>query len=125
MLPLAVVAAILAGPIVTVLFGPAFAAGALPLMILLATIPIAAVRTIILYSFTAAGRPWAVPLSSGPGAVINLLLNIVLIPRFGMVGAATTTLVAEIVVAAVAAWQARGLLARIDWLGRPPRIASD
>jgi O-antigen/teichoic acid export membrane protein len=125
MLPIAVVAAILARPIVTVLFGPAFAAGALPLMILLATIPIAAVRTIILYSFTAAGRPWAVPLSSGPGAVINLLLNIILIPRFGMVGAAATTLVAEIAVATVAAWQARGLLARIDWLGRRPRIASD
>jgi O-antigen/teichoic acid export membrane protein len=118
-LPAAILGALFARPVIELLFGSEYIDGAVPLTILLCTVPIAAFRTILLYSFTASGRPWAVPLSSGPGAVVNVILNVMLIPVLGMVGAAVTTLVAEIVVTAVAAWQARSMLRLIRWRSWP------
>jgi O-antigen/teichoic acid export membrane protein len=113
--PIAIVVALASLVIMTSLFGAPYASGAAPLTILVVSVPIAAVRIVILYSFTASGRPWAVPVSSGPGAAINLGLNLALIPTFGMVGAAVTTVVAELAVTAVAIVQARATLRQIPW----------
>ena len=118
-LPVSIGCVIFAAPILEILFGSSYGVAAVPFAVLAATVPIAAFRTILLYSFTASGRPWAVPISSGPGAVINISLNLMVIPTYGMLGAAVSTLVAELVVTVVAAWQARGTLRRIAWLRWP------
>ncbi len=43
------------------------------------------------------------------GAVVNVVLNVVLIPPFGILGAAGATLVAQVAVGAVTSWQYRAL----------------
>jgi O-antigen/teichoic acid export membrane protein len=114
-LPVALGAAILAGPILAALFGPTFADGADPFALLLLSVPISSFGSLILYSLVAVRRNWALPISSGCGAVVNVVLNLLLIPRYGMMGAASATLAAVSVVLAVAFLQGRKNLPRVGW----------
>lgn len=90
----AVPLALLAGPIVQLLFGPAYAetAGVLRAHVasfLFTTLGIARGRFLI-----ADGRTWFAFASTALGAGVNVLLNLVLIPRHGAVGAAWATVAA-------------------------------
>lgn len=49
-------------------------------------------------------KTWLVPITNGIAAVVNILLNILLIPRFGYMGAASVTVVTYVVFA-LAAWR--------------------
>ena len=55
----------------------------------------------------AAGRTQAVALAMGTAAVLNLVLNVLLIPRWGLAGAASATLVAYAGLAIGTAWLAQ------------------
>jgi O-antigen/teichoic acid export membrane protein len=114
-LPLAVGGAILAQPILVALFGPQFADGAAPFALLLLSVPLSSFGSLILYSLVAARRHWALPIGSACGAFVNVALNLLLIPRFGMMGAAWATIAAVSVVLAVAVMQARSFLPRFAW----------
>lgn len=80
------------------LFGPAYASGSAPFAILMATA--ALVFVTINYGTTALalGLERANAIAVTLGAVVNLALNFVLIPPFGMKGAAFATLAAEVTV---------------------------
>ena len=70
------------------IFGPGFAAGSLSMMILCIGQMVNAATGSVGFMLMMTGRPFADLLNSGLLCVINVLLNIYLIPRYGIVGAA-------------------------------------
>lgn len=97
-LPIALAGTFYAGPIMTFLFGPAYSNGAPALQILIWQVFTVFSNISFAYHLLAAGQNRLYFISVTAGAVINLALNLVLIPAYGMMGATVTTIVAEVVV---------------------------
>lgn len=95
MLPLCVGIAILASPVIRVLFGPAFDASALVLAIhIFSGIPVALGSVQDLWNLNE--KKNALPLKKAlTGVVVNICLNLLLIPRYGAVGSAMATVVSH------------------------------
>jgi O-antigen/teichoic acid export membrane protein len=93
MVPLAVVAALLAPWAVRTLYGEAFLPAATPFMILCASMVFYSISTVISNYLSAIGFPPAVIGIWAVVALLNLGLNAVLIPRFNIVGAAWSSLI--------------------------------
>jgi O-antigen/teichoic acid export membrane protein len=90
-LPMFVVIALMPQDVIRIVFGPGFLAGSIPLVILstaqLINVATGAVGFMLI--MTGRQKPWLV--ISAVMAAGNILLNIVLIPRLGLVGAAWAT----------------------------------
>ena len=82
-------------PMVTPLFGRAFQSGRLPLALILVATAVSTLSAPLgaLYLGVGRDRDFALVLAAGAG--INVLANLVAIPRFGMNGAAATTVASE------------------------------
>jgi len=83
-----------AGPVLALLYGAAFAGATVPALILLAGLlseGLAGLLTAYLYGI---GRPGANSLAMAAGVVVTVVLDIVLIPAHGAVGAAIASAVA-------------------------------
>lgn len=94
-IPLVTGGMMLAEPIMRIVFGSAYAGGSLALRILLPSIGFIFLHAVAGSTLVALGRvklEWGI---MSLGAVLNILLNIVLIPRYGIVGAAWATLASE------------------------------
>jgi O-antigen/teichoic acid export membrane protein len=91
------------------LFGPAFAAGYLPLLVLSAGQMVNAASGSVGYLLTMAGHPAEVSRAMALAAVLNAAGNALLIPRFGAVGAAASTAGAMILWNLVLVWRVRRL----------------
>ena len=90
-------AATLASPLVTTLYGAAFARAASTLQVLLVA-GIAQTGNAFLHKgLVARGRERSLPFAQGAQALVNVVLNVVLVPRYGAFGAALATLVCECV----------------------------
>lgn len=107
----ALAGAILVGhDLVPRLFGPKYAAGATPFILLMAA------AALVLFTLSygimqiAVGDERHYALAVTLGAVTNVAINAVAIPLFGMVGAASATLAAEVVVFAYVYVRLRGIL---------------
>ncbi len=109
-MPVAVGGALIAPLIVQVLFGPAYAAGAAALQVLVLAVPIGALREIAVASLIARHREQALLRVNIVATLVNVSLNLVLIPRFGLVGAAWATVVSEAVRLGVALVAARRVI---------------
>jgi O-antigen/teichoic acid export membrane protein len=96
-IPIVVGGAMLAEPIVRLAFGPSFVRSALALRILVATVPLFAVRDIAMRAVMTKGREDLIFSISWQSAVLNVALNLLLVPPFGMAGAATATVLTEAV----------------------------
>ncbi|MEP6571592.1 MAG: flippase [Gemmatimonadota bacterium] len=94
-LPVAVGGALLAGLIIRVVFGPTYHPGALALMILIVSVPVSFFRNVAQAALVAVDRQDAILRTSVIAAGINLTLNALLVPRFGIPGAASATLATE------------------------------
>ena len=109
-LPIAAVGFVLAGPTVTLLFGSAYAAAGGVLQLLAAgfvvVFPLCALHAVAL---SAGAGSWLLR-AAVIGCVLNVGLNLVLIPRFGMYGAAAATVAGEAVSMTVLAWGLRTYL---------------
>ena len=111
--PTAVGAAILSGPIVNLLYGAEFhkAGGALTLLALTITLaPISALTSQLLYA-QGAGR--AVGLIYAAVFLENVVVNLILIPRYSLNGAAAGTSISEMLVSATLLFYARNLCGRL------------
>jgi O-antigen/teichoic acid export membrane protein len=108
--PVAIAGSFAAEPAVTVLFGAAYAAGGTPLAVLLWSVVLAFLSSTVSYALAAAGRGWLLTTASAAGATVNVVLNLLLIPEFGMLGAAAATVAAEATVLAVVGRAARSLV---------------
>ena len=82
------------------LFGPAYADGSAPFAILMATAALVFVTLNYGTTAMAIGLERSNAVAVTLGAVVNLGLNFIVIPPYGMVGAALATLAAEVVVIA-------------------------
>ncbi|HXF94913.1 MAG TPA: flippase [Gemmatimonadales bacterium] len=94
-LPVAVGGTLLAGPIVSLLYGPDYAPAGLPFALLVWSIPLCLARDVPIMALLAEGRERAVFRLTALAAVVSTLLNLALIPRFGLLGAALATILTE------------------------------
>jgi O-antigen/teichoic acid export membrane protein len=106
-IPLAVGGTIVAPLLVTVVFGDDFAPSARVLAVLVWSLPLLLLRSVIQAALIAHGRQDFVLRTTFAAALTNVTLNFIAVPLYGMVGAAVTTVVADVVRLIVAAAYAR------------------
>lgn len=116
--PAAVVLIVVGGPILGFVYGSEFAAGAMALAILsigqLGNVAAGSVGNILNMS----GHERDTVLASGAAAVVNLVLNLALIPPFGIEGAATATMTSLILWNAILVhrvWRRTGVVSVAWW----------
>jgi O-antigen/teichoic acid export membrane protein len=95
-LPIAVGTALVAPQIVGAVFGAKFEPSAAPLAVLIASLPFFLYKDVALVALVVAGRERAILRMTAIAVAFNLALNFLVIPRFGMAGAAATTLATEV-----------------------------
>lgn len=96
-IPMGVGGAMLAGPIILLLFGQAYAPSVPVLRILVWSVVLVILRGTFDHGMVAANHSGVVLRCAMASAGTNIVLNILLIPNYGMLGAASATLVSEIV----------------------------
>jgi len=96
-IPMAVGLSVLSGRIIGFLYGEAYLASAQALTVLSWVVVLLFPTSLYLYLYTALGRQRAYTLCVGASLGINIVLDLVLIPMFGFMGACYATLIAEIV----------------------------
>jgi len=112
-IPMAVGAAILAGPIIALLYGPQYHHAAAALVLLAPTItlfPVSALSSQLLY---AQNVRRVVATTYAVVFVENVALNLVMIPLFSLNGAAVGTTISEILVAGTLLFRSRSLHGRM------------
>jgi O-antigen/teichoic acid export membrane protein len=121
-LPLGVGATFLAEPIIGLVFGPDYAPGAPALRLLGWSAALTVLRGTFRQGLLAAGHQTLDLGCSAFSVALNVVLNIVLIPRYGIVGAAGATLVSEAAWLGLAIYLFRGhvmSLSLLSLLWRP------
>jgi len=94
-IPMAVGAFLLSDEIILLLYGEAFGRSAAALQILSWTLALSFLTVVVTYSLVAAGRVLMMAAFNALGVLANVLLNLVLIPRYSFLGAATATVACE------------------------------
>ena len=97
MAAICLLAAALGGPAILFAYGQAYEPAIRPFLLLLPGVFFLALQTIYMQDFAARGMPPIVYLVPGAGFVVNVLLNMFLIPRFGIAAASVTSSVAYFV----------------------------
>ena len=105
-LPFSLVTSLLAGDIVTLLFGPLFRPGATALAILVWSSPVWATNMVVAGALRGARRDSWLAATTGFGVILNLGLNAWAIPAFGLDGAAAVTVGTEVAVLLAQGWLA-------------------
>ena len=106
-MPVAIGGALLAPLLIELLFGRAYVDGATALQVLVLSVPVAALREMSVAALIARHREPALLRVNITAAVVNVSLNLALIPVFGLAGAAWATVVSEVVRLGVALVAAR------------------
>lgn len=106
-----------AGQLITSLYGAAYAGGADAARIVVGSGVLAYFTSLALITLVAVGRHGRYPLIALVGLLINLGLNLVLIPEYSYLGAALATLTTDVVVVGWMCWEVR----RVDGLRPLPR----
>jgi len=127
----AAVALVVAGPagwLVTLFYGPSYAAATPAFRVLLVAAPLFFLNYALTHQLIGWDRQKVYAGVSAAALVANLTLDVALVPRFGLVGAAWATVATEVVVTAgcvaALAWRgarrypARGLRLATLWTGR-------
>lgn len=95
-LPTAVGTTLLAGGIIQLVFGEGYEASAWALTILIWSVPLSLFRTVPMAGLIARKRQDLLLRTTTGAAVMNVVLNIILIPPYGIAGAAGATLATEL-----------------------------
>jgi O-antigen/teichoic acid export membrane protein len=125
-MPVALVLVDCSGWIVELLFGSSFRASAAPLRWLAWSLPAVTFRAVFRNLLLTSHQEVTNLLLSFLTALFNVVLNLALIPPFGIVGAAVATLASEMLLLGAAAWRVRASLGPLGIL-RPsvgPLVAS-
>jgi O-antigen/teichoic acid export membrane protein len=99
--PLAFGGTLLAERIIILIYGAEFSGAVTAFRILIWAIPLTSVQTIFAFGLLGCHREKKYSLGMVIGTVLNVLLNVLLIPRFGIAGAAVATIFSEIVMLTV------------------------
>ena len=100
-------AAACAGPLVVLVLPPAYHQAPFVIPVLVLGITIQATTSFVSTSLNVARRTSRIPLAAGMGAAGSLLGSLLLVPRFGVMGAAYGVLCGQIVFAVSTAWLAQ------------------
>jgi len=114
-LPVAVGAVALAGPIISLLYGGQYHRSAVALAVLAPTVVLFAISALTSQLFFAQARRPVVAIVYALVGLENIALNLVLIPRFSLVGAAAGTSISELLVAGSLMVLAGDLHGRLDF----------
>ena len=106
-LPVAIGGAMLAGPIIGLVFGGDYAPSGPALALLIWSVPIAILRDLPVTALMSRGLERKILRLTGQAAVVNLVLNLALVPALGIRGAAIATVATEVVRMALAIAAAR------------------
>jgi O-antigen/teichoic acid export membrane protein len=115
---LAVPMALLAPVLLPVAFGPQFRAAVVPAWILLAGLAGTGVVAVFAAFLTGDGRPGLVSAAFGAGLVVTVALDLLLIPRYGVVGASWASTAAYLTTTAVVVACFRSQTGRVREQGR-------
>ncbi|HEY6925505.1 MAG TPA: polysaccharide biosynthesis C-terminal domain-containing protein [Steroidobacteraceae bacterium] len=99
-----------AEPIVTLLAGPDYTSSARPLRIIAAAASFMGLTSILRFGAIALDQQSRMARADLAGVAFALVVNLILIPQLGLMGAAVGRLVGDIVTLAVAAWSLRAYL---------------
>jgi len=113
--PLAVGGWLVAEPLLRSMFTFEFSAAGAALAVLIWSVPISLVRTVSLAALLSRERQDMVLQTTTSSAVVNLMLNVALIPRFGILGAAYATVLTELMRAGLALY----FIKRLGYPGLP------
>ena len=103
-LPIALGGAMIAPAMIGTVFGDAYLRSIPALAVLICALPFTMSKEVDLIALVVAGRETTVMRMTALAVLVNLTLNLILIPKYGMMGAAWSTLATEV---------ARALFARI------------
>ncbi|MEY9874750.1 O-antigen/teichoic acid export membrane protein [Streptacidiphilus sp. MAP12-33] len=120
--PVVAGAAVLALP---VLYGRAFHGAVLPALILLVGLAVEGAAAVSSAHLCGVGRPGANSLGMGAGVVITVVLDILLIPRHGAVGAAVASSVAYLVTTSMLTTISHAVARRASNRAAPPTASRD
>jgi O-antigen/teichoic acid export membrane protein len=124
-LPMVTGGILLASPLLTHLFGPEYGEGATALRLLLVSIACIYLHGVFGQALLAYDRTRILMWIQALGAILNIGLNLVLIPSHGIVGAAVATVIAEALILILDAVACRRLGLRPDfWTLIKPAVAS-
>ena len=124
-IPLGVGGTLLAKPIIELVYGAQYAGSVLPFQLLIWNVAVLYVDLIFPQLLNAANRQKLYAAAVTVGAAVNMLFNFLLIPRYGMIGAAIATILAEASVFFLAyAFTNRFLRIRMTQLFWRPILAS-
>lgn len=122
-LPIAIGGSLIAPQIVELVYGGEFATSGPVLAVLLWTLPFTVSKEVDLIALVVGGRERTVMRMTALAVAVNLCLNLLLIPRYGMTGAAWSTLITEAARAVFAAVCARSLEYPLTGIARYWRAA--
>jgi len=94
-LPVAIGGCLLAGSIIGLAFGDAYAVSTPGLQILIWSIPLSIARNVPWSGLIARGREDLLLRAIIITAIVNIILNLTLIPRYGLIGASVSTVITE------------------------------
>jgi len=94
MLGLTLFLVVAAGPLIGLLFGKAYLPAVPAFLWLLPGVFMIAINSLLMNYFASQGMPWVTVYSPGIAALLNILSNLVLIPRYGIVGASLSSVLA-------------------------------
>ena len=103
-LPLAVGGSLLAAPLIALVFGAAYEPSGPPLAILICSLPFMLYKDVAMIALIVSGREKTVMRMTAIAVVFNLVLIALVIPKYGMLGAASATLATEVLRAVLAAY---------------------
>ena len=116
--PIALGGSLLAGQIISLVFGAGYSDSAAALRVLMWAIPVSLLRDVPIVALMAWGRENRILRITGTAAVLNIGLNLLLIPRYGLIGAAIATVATESVRMVVALVVVRALGFKLTTVGR-------
>ena len=114
-LPIAIVTTILANPLLSFLYGKAFVESTRALQVLIWTLVLFPIANIMGNALIASHHQKIDLLVNTIGAVFNILLNFLLIPRFGYLGAGIATLISITLFVTIQYWFVSRTLFRIHY----------
>lgn len=109
-LPVAIGGTVLAQRIIELVYGVNYGQSILPFQILIWSVFTIYVNVSFGVTLLAGGREKQYLKCVGTGAILNLLLNVLLIPKFSLIGAAVATIITEVYVLAAIYYYAHAVL---------------
>ena len=120
--PIVVGGVLVAGPVMSFLFGEAYADATLPFTLLLCMVPLRFANTSLGTCLTALDRQPVRARAVFFAAAFNVVANLLVVPWFGAVGAAATTLFTDALLTIVMSAGLRGGVRQVDIAGTVLRV---